>query len=121
MSSASFEKHAQLTGNLIMCEKSEVPSRLRMLQDHLMRRFRGHPFSADDLPELLPAVRVFVQSVRLSAPGLTAPNGIDLAVDAESLLNIIDMMAITASDGSESHTRVLRQLAVLLLCPPAPF
>ena len=91
-----------------MCEKSEVPSRLRMLQNHLMASFKERPSSAEDLPELLPAIRVFVQSVRLSAPGLTAPQGIDLAVDAESLLNIVDMMTITATNKAESHTRLLR-------------
>jgi hypothetical protein len=36
LSSSSFEKHAPLTANLIMCERVEVPNRLRMLQDHLM-------------------------------------------------------------------------------------
>jgi hypothetical protein len=77
-----------------MCEKSEVPSRLRMLQDHLMRSFKERPTSAEDLPELLPAIRVFVQSVRLSAPGLSTAKGIDLAVASDSLLNITDMMSI---------------------------
>jgi hypothetical protein len=89
-----------------------------MLQTHLMSCFKEHPNSAEDLPELLPAIQVFVQSVRLSAPGLTAPKGIDLAVDGPSLLNIIDMMSITAVEGAESQTRLLRQFVVLLLCPP---
>ena len=40
LSSPNFERHAQLTGNLVMCEKSEVASRLQMLQEHLMGRFQ---------------------------------------------------------------------------------
>lgn len=121
LSSPNFEKHAQLTGNLVMCEKSEVPNRLQMLQDHLMSCFKERPGSAEVVPELLPAIQVFVQSVRLSAPSLTAHKRIDLAVDSAALLGIIDMTSALAAEGSESQTRLLRQFVVLLLCPPAPF
>mmetsp|Transcript_19576 Transcript_19576/g.30126 ORF Transcript_19576/g.30126 Transcript_19576/m.30126 type:complete len:149 (+) Transcript_19576:9953-10399(+) len=36
LESPDFERHAALTANLVMCERSEVSSRLQMLQDHLM-------------------------------------------------------------------------------------
>jgi len=47
LSSPNFEKHAQLTGNLVMCEKAEVPSRLQMLQDHLMGCLEDRQGSTD--------------------------------------------------------------------------
>jgi len=64
---------------------------------------------------------VFVQSVRLCAPGLVAHKRIDLAVDPAALLRIIDLTSTSATAGTESQTRMLRQFVVLLLCPPAPF
>jgi len=36
---------------------------------------------------------VFVQSVRLCAPGLTSYKSIDLAVEEETLINILDSTA----------------------------
>jgi hypothetical protein len=121
LSSPNFEKHAPLTANLVMCEKSEVPSRLQMLQDHLMESLEEKRGNSDLLTQLLPAIQVFVQSVRLCAPGLVAHKRIDLAVDPATLLHIIDLTSASAASGSESQTRMLRQFVVLLLCPPAPF
>lgn len=98
LSSPNFEKHAPLTANLIMCEKVEVPNRLQMLQEHLMGRFEEKCRSDDLTTSLLPAVQVFVQSVRLCAPGLAAQKKIDFAVDSATLLQIVDMaVASTAS------------------------
>ena len=108
LSSPNFERHAQLTGNLVMCEKSEVPNRLQMLQEHLMSCFKERAECAELVPALLPAIQVFVQSVRLSAPSLVAHKRIDLAVDSASLLNIVDMISAAAGEGSESQTRMLR-------------
>ena len=39
LSSSNFEKHAPLTGNLVMCEKQEVPNRIQMLRDYLIGHF----------------------------------------------------------------------------------
>jgi hypothetical protein len=98
LSSPNFEKHAPLTANLIMCEKIEVPNRLQMLQEHLMGRLKEKCGSDDLMTSLLPAVQVFVQSVRLCAPGLVAHKKIDFAVDSATLLQIVDMAgASTAS------------------------
>jgi hypothetical protein len=98
LSSPNFEKHAPLTANLIMCEKIEVPNRLQMLQEHLMGRLEEKCGSDDLMTSLLPAVQVFVQSVRLCAPGLVAHKKIDFAVDSATLLQIVDMAgASTAS------------------------
>lgn len=61
LSSANFEKHAPLTANLIMCEKAEVPDRLKMLQDHLMANLDQRKNSKEDMVSmLLPAIQVFV-------------------------------------------------------------
>ena len=68
LSSTNFEKHAPLTANLIMCEKTEVPNRLKMLQDHLMASLNLKKNNEDMITQLLPAIQVFVQSVRLCAP-----------------------------------------------------
>ena len=119
ISSPNFEKHAPLTGNLVMCEKQEVPNRLQMLQDHLMEKFNKKACSAESVPDLIPVIQVFMQSVRLSAPSLTAFNNIDLAVPSSTVLNIVDT-AVTVA-GTERHAGLLRELAVLLLCPPSPF
>lgn len=54
--SPNFEKQAPLTGNLIMCEKQEVPQRLQMLQDHLMSHFERGPGKADAMPGLVPVI-----------------------------------------------------------------
>jgi hypothetical protein len=56
LSSANFEKHAPLTGNLVMCEKQEVPNRLQMLQEHLMSHFDQAPCSAEAVPGLIPVI-----------------------------------------------------------------
>jgi len=98
LSSPNVEKHAPLTANLIMCEKIEVPNRLQMLQGHLMGRLEEKRGSDDLMASLLPAVQVFVQSVRLCAPGLAVHPNIDFAVDSATLLQIVDMAgASTAS------------------------
>ena len=47
LSSPNFVKHAQLSGNLVMCEKAEVPNRLQMLQEHLMGCLEDRQGSAD--------------------------------------------------------------------------
>lgn len=60
-----------------------------------------------------------MQSVRLSAPSLGAFKRIDLAVESSTVLNIVDT-AVTVA-GTDSQAGLLRELAVLLLCPPSPF
>jgi hypothetical protein len=92
-----------------------------MLQDHLMESIEQKRGNSDVITQILPAIQVFVQSVRLCAPGLVAHKRIDLAVDAATLLHIIDLTSVSATSGCESQTRMLRQFVVLLLCPPAPF
>lgn len=62
-----------------------------------------------------------MQSVRLSAPSLTAFKRIDLAVEPRAILNVVDTAGTKAVADSASSSALLRELAVLLLCPPAPF
>lgn len=44
LKSQNFEKYASLTANLVMCERLEMPNRLKMLQDYLMNELE-QPFS----------------------------------------------------------------------------
>lgn len=81
LSSPSFEKHAPLTGNVVMCDRQEVPNRLQTLQEHLMAHFEKGPCGGDQVPALVPVLQVFMQSVRLSAPSLLSFQRIDLAVE----------------------------------------
>jgi hypothetical protein len=85
LSSKSFEKHAPLTANLVMCDRAEAPGRLQMLQDHLMTSLEEESASPDLLTRLLPATQVFVQTVRLCAPSLVNHKRIDLAVATATL------------------------------------
>jgi hypothetical protein len=121
LSSKSFEKHAPLTANLVMCDRAEAPSRLQMLQDHLMTSLEEESASPDLLTRLLPATQVFVQTVRLCAPSLVSHKRIDLAVATATLLQVVDLAASNDSSSNEQETRLLQQFVVLLLCPPAPF
>jgi hypothetical protein len=57
---------------------------------------------SDVITHLLPAIQVFVQSVRLCAPGLVSHKKIDLAVDSATLLLIIDLTSASASSSTES-------------------
>lgn len=86
-----------------------------------MSSFKTQGGAEGRVHELLPAIQVFVQSVRLCAPSLANHKRIDLAVDAVCLLNILDLTASPSTGGAESQTRMLQQLLVLLLCPPSPF
>ena len=53
----------------------------------------------DLVVKLLPAIQVFVQTVRLCAPSLVSLKKIDLAVDSSLLMYITDLTA--AADGNE--------------------
>lgn len=53
----------------------------------------------DLVVQLLPAIQVFVQTVRLCAPSLVSLKKIDLAVDSSLLMYITDLTA--AADGTE--------------------
>ena len=122
LSSRDFERHAALTANLVMCERTEVPNRLQMLQAHLMTFFQDKKKESDQLiSNLLPAIAVFVQSVRLCAPGLVSYKRIDLAVNSATISDIINSTASLDDKIHPNKARMMLQFAVLLLCPPAPF
>ena len=48
LTSKNFEKHASLTANLVMCERSEIPGRLQMLQEYLMDEIENRELSSYD-------------------------------------------------------------------------
>ena len=128
LASKNFEKHAPLTANLIMCDRTEAPNRLQMLQDHLMTTLEEEQVGTSKasaatslVSRILPATQVFVQSVRLCAPSLLTHKRIDLAVPTATLLQVLDLAASNESPSHEHETRLLQQFVVLILCPPAPF
>ncbi len=120
----NINKHAPLVGEIVMCNKEELPRRLMILQSHVMKELANicgleRSTHGTLIKKLLPFIQIFIQTLRLSAPDLNLQKT-DLEIDEAQLINIVSLLS-AATQEREQQTKVLTQLLVLLLCPPHPF
>jgi hypothetical protein len=72
LNTEGFEKHAALTGKIILCDKDEGINRIRMLQTHLLECL--DKIVSNDrsqygtlLQKVLPFVQIYIKSLRSSS------------------------------------------------------
>jgi hypothetical protein len=122
-------KHASLVGEIVMCNKHELPRRLLLLKDFVMTQLQlvtreERSQHAILVKKILPFVKVFIQTLRIAAPDLDdiayKKQGYELGTKESHLTDIINLLS-SATQERELQSKILTQLIVLLLCPPAPF
>jgi hypothetical protein len=122
-------RHASLVGDIVVCNKAEMPRRLNLLKDFVMteiQRITREERSQHGtlIKKVLPFVKVFIQTLRVAAPeienAVVSSQDCDLGTKETLLLDIISLLS-GATQEREFQTKILTQLLLLLLCPPIPF
>lgn len=122
-------RHASLVGDIVVCNKAEMPRRLNLLKDFVMteiQRITREERSQHGtlIKKILPFVKVFIQTLRVAAPeienAVVSSQDYDLGTRETLLLDIISLLS-GATQEREFQTKILTQLLLLLLCPPVPF
>jgi hypothetical protein len=122
-------RHASLVGDIVVCNKAEMPRRLNLLKDFVVteiQRITREERSQHGtlIKKVLPFVKVFIQTLRVAAPeienAVVSSQDCDLGTKETLLLDIISLLS-GATQEREFQTKILTQLLLLLLCPPVPF
>ena len=121
-------RHASLVGDIVVCNKVEMPRRLNLLKDFVMSELRKITQEERSqhgtlIKKTLPFVKVFIQTLRVAAPdieNIVDSKDCDLGTKETQLTDIISLLS-SATQEREFQTKILTQLLLLLLCPPAPF
>lgn len=98
-----FEKHANLCGKIIVCDKKMVAGRLQLLLQRIIETLKkistNKMSQSTHIQRLLPFVDIFVKTVHLVAPELDQSVVVDLDVDQKVVLeNIIALLSSTTKE-----------------------
>ena len=82
-----YEKHASLCGKIIICDKSKVVDRLKLLMTKILELFVQINNAPSGQPQLVmrisPYIDVYIKIVHLVAPELDQEDHIDLNVSQD--------------------------------------
>eukprot|EP00347_Sterkiella_histriomuscorum_P017580 403348792 len=126
LKSPNLNKHASLIGQIIICNKTELPRRLRLLQDHVINQLRtitqeDRSTYATSIKKWIPYIQIFIETLRIAAPDIqNIQSEVDIHIKESCLIDIVNLLS-TSTQEREQQSRVLIQLLVLILCPPQPF
>jgi hypothetical protein len=104
-------RHASLVGEIVICNRQEMPRRLNLLKDFVMTQLRqvNHQERSQHgvlINKVLPFAKVFIHTLRIAAPDLDPSTQCDLGTKESQLLDIITLLS-NATQEREQQTKIL--------------
>lgn len=116
-------RHASLIGKLILCDRTHLVHRLRIMLGKTVDTLSGAAESQGQLTQtmlqFMPFVKILVKTVHMAAPALTDP--VDFEIEPEVLTKIINLIHLNTASKKEMDLKGMDNLLFLLMKPPAPF
>jgi len=119
---------ASLTGKLIISDRAMIGKRQNMLLQSILSRVdeanelpRGSLTQANFVANFRQFVQIYIRTLRYASTALSTSEEQDLAIPAESLLKVINLLVNKKEDTHAKNLGILEEFIVLLLVPPAPF
>ena len=120
-------QHAGLTGKLILCDRKNMVSRLRIILDRTIETLvainKNPGKLTQTLNSFIPFVTIFIKTLHQATSALNIDQAeIDLAVQAEVVSQIIDIVGVASlSKHNPEKLKLIVEFVILLITPPAPF
>lgn len=107
-------RHASLVGDIVVCNKSEMPRRLNLLKDFVISEIskitkEERSQHGTLIKKVLPFVKVFIQTLRVAAPDIenvVSSEDLDLGTKETHLIDIISLLS-GATQEREFQTKIL--------------
>jgi hypothetical protein len=107
-------RHASLVGDIVVCNKNEMPRRLNLLKDFVISEIskitkEERSQHGTLIKKVLPFVKVFIQTLRVAAPDIenvVSSEDLDLGTKETHLIDIISLLS-GATQEREFQTKIL--------------